>query len=190
MNRGLLFFAAGLLAALGIGWMGFPRMLYERIDQPLQFSHRVHTSEKVGLKCDDCHAFRSDGSFAGIPSVSKCAECHAAPLTASADEKLLVEKYIVPGEEIPWRVYSRQPDNTYFSHLFHVRQARLKCDECHGSHGSSESLREFQRNRLSGYSRDIWGQNIAGFSRGMKMTECSRCHAARGRSDACLDCHK
>jgi hypothetical protein len=189
-HRGALFFAAGLLAMLGIGWMGFPRMLYERIDQPIQFSHRVHTGDMVGLKCEDCHAFRDDGTFAGIPRVGKCAACHGETVTSSPDEKVLVEQYVKPHREIPWQVYSRQPENAYFSHIVHVKQAQLRCEECHGPHGTSDSLRVYQRNRISGYSRDIWGQNIAGLSRGMKMSECTKCHEMHGREDACLDCHK
>ena len=49
-------------------------------------------------------------------------------------------------------------------------------------------------NRLSGYSRDIWGPSIARVGRkdwqGMKMSDCIQCHRAGGRESACLDCHK
>jgi cytochrome c553 len=90
-NRGIIVFAAGLLAALGAGWLGFPKVLYQRTPQPLQFSHAVHTGEKAGMKCEDCHSLREDGSFSGIPAVAQCAGCHSAPLGTTAAEKQLVE---------------------------------------------------------------------------------------------------
>jgi len=53
----LLPFLAGALVALGAGWAGFPRAIYQTRPQPVDFSHKVH-AEKAGAKCDDCHAFR------------------------------------------------------------------------------------------------------------------------------------
>ena len=47
MRRGSLFFAAGLLAALAAGWVAFPRVLYVRQAQPLEFRHKTH-AEKSG----------------------------------------------------------------------------------------------------------------------------------------------
>lgn len=193
-NRGACFFLAGLLATLAGGWIVFPRVLYQRMDQPLQFSHRLHTSEKVGLTCESCHSIQADGRFTGIPGIQKCAECHAQPLGTTAEEKKLVDEFITPQREIPWRVYARQPENVYFSHVQHVQQAQLPCERCHGNHGATETLRAFQQNRLSGYSRDIWGHSISrlrnGPDEGMKMDDCSRCHHARGVQESCLACHK
>ena len=48
-HRGLIFFTTGLAATLALGWLAFPAVLYEKVDQPLQFSHKVHTGETVGL---------------------------------------------------------------------------------------------------------------------------------------------
>ncbi|MBI2429820.1 MAG: cytochrome C [Ignavibacteriales bacterium] len=124
----------------------------------------------------------------------QCAECHAAPLGESESEKLLVETYITPNKEIPWLVYSRQPDNAFFSHAPHVTLGEMKCENCHGGHGTSEALRTYQENRISGYSRDIWGASISGISsntwEGMKMDRCVRCHGDNGRRDGCVACHK
>ena len=66
-RRTLISFAAGLTLALTFGWLGLPPLLYARAEQPLRFSHRTHTSDKTGYKCEDCHALREDGRFAGIP---------------------------------------------------------------------------------------------------------------------------
>ena len=187
-------FVTGFAAALSIGWIGLPRALYERSEQPLQFSHALHTQENVGLTCDACHGLDAEGRFTGIPSVAQCADCHSEVVGESEAERRLVEDYVRAGREIPWKVYARQPDTVFFPHAQHLRLAGLSCERCHGPHGSSAELRPFERNRLSGYSRDIWGRSIAGLSRapwdGMKMGDCSHCHRDNGVIESCLDCHK
>jgi menaquinone reductase, multiheme cytochrome c subunit len=191
--KGSVLFMTGIAASLAIGWYAFPRALYKTESQPLQFNHKVHT-EQSSMPCESCHEFAEDGSFKGIPTVSKCAECHSALLGSTQNEKLLVEQYITPQKEIPWKVYSRQPDNAYFSHAVHLKIGNLKCDDCHGPQGVSETLRPYQVNRVSGYSRDIWGQNISGIPshswEGMKMDRCVNCHQQQKRVDGCIDCHK
>jgi hypothetical protein len=179
-RRALLFFSAGLAAALVLGWAAFPHLLYARAEQPLVFEHRLHVSDRVGLSCGDCHAIGEDGRFAGIPGIDRCAGCHEEAQGSSADEKRLLEEYVKPGRAIPWRVYARQPDNVRFPHAIHVRRAGIACARCHGSHGESEGLPPLQTDRLSGYSRDL-----------MTMSDCEGCHAETGRAHtACLACHK
>lgn len=184
----------GLGAALVCGWVVFPYALYGRTEQPIQFSHRVHAGERTGLACQDCHQLAADGRFAGIPGVETCAPCHSEPQGSSADEKQLVDEYVSKGREVAWLVYARQPENVYFSHAQHVKLAGLPCERCHGPHGASAALRPFERNRISGYSRDIWGGSISRIGRaeweGMKMSDCSSCHRERGVRESCLDCHK
>jgi hypothetical protein len=80
--------------------------------------------------------------------------------------------------------------------------AEMDCVTCHGHIGESESLKPYQYNRLTGYSRDIWGSNIAGIKRNswdrMKMDDCAACHAEAGMErtsvqtaeQACFLCHK
>ena len=191
---GVVMAAVGFGAALALGYKALPALLYETKEQPLQFNHAVHTGEKGGIACEDCHVFREDGSFSGVPATESCAQCHETAVGNSRAEKTLVDKYLKTGEEIPWLIYSRQPDNAFFPHAVHVNRAELQCAECHGPHGASTSLPVYQVNRISGYSRDIWGRNISGVSsqpwEGMKMDRCVRCHAERRRDDSCLDCHK
>ncbi len=192
-HKGTIFFLAGVAASLAIGWFVFPLVLYKTEAQPLQFNHKIHTGEQGSMPCETCHEFADDGRFKGIPVVSKCAECHSAPLGTTLNEKQLVDEYITPQKEIPWKVYSRQPDNAYFSHGSHVKIGNMKCEDCHASEGTSETMRVYQVNRITGYSRDIWGQNISGISshpEGMKMDRCVRCHADQNRVDGCIDCHK
>ena len=194
--RGTAMFVLGFAATLWAGWSAFPRALYRSASQPLNFSHKVHSGDKVGMACDDCHAVGEDGRFAGIPKLEKCSGCHAEPVTADADEKILVERYVKPEREVPWLVYSRQPDNVAFSHAIHINRAKLKCEKCHAGHDKTDKLRPYEENRVSGYSRDIWGTSISrlvakpGARPGMKMDDCAQCHAQNKVVTSCLDCHK
>jgi hypothetical protein len=72
--------------------------------------------------------------------------------------------------------------------------AGLDCVTCHGPIGESETSRPYQYNRLTTYSRDIWGWNIAGIKKNswdrMKMDDCAECHEENGVNQACFVCHK
>jgi len=184
--RGKVLFLAGAVTALGAGWAGFPRVIYTSRPQPVDFSHKVH-AEKAGSKCEDCHAFRDDGTFAGIPSLDKCAGCHAAAMGATAAERSFIDGYVTPGREPQWASYARQPENVFFSHITHVKQGQVKCEACHGNLGATDKLPGYQRDRISGYSRDIWG---AAGRPGMTMDDCVACHRQKHVENSCLDCHK
>jgi len=180
---------------LAVGWAGFPRLLYRSSAQPFSFSHKVHQGEKVGMKCEDCHALRADGSFGGVPTLDKCSGCHAAPMTTTAAEKILVERYVTPNREVPWLVYSRQPDNVYFPHAPHLKSGKFTCEQCHRDHGKTDKLRPYEVSRINGYGKDVWGSSISRISfsgkvDGMRMDNCVACHKANHVADSCLACHK
>jgi c(7)-type cytochrome triheme protein len=87
---------------------------------------------------------------------------------------------VTPGREIPWLVYSRQPENVRFPHAVHVKQAAIACERCHGAHGESDRLPVHETNRITGYSREL-----------TKMSDCESCHAEHfPERTACLACHK
>ena len=183
---GKILFLAGAAAALGAGWAGFPRVIYKSRTQPVDFSHKVH-AEKAGTKCEDCHGFREDGTFAGIPTLDKCAGCHAAAMGTTAAEKAFIDNYVTPQREPAWASYARQPENVYFSHASHVKRGKMQCEACHGGLGATDKLPVFQEDRISGYSRDIWG---AAGRPGMTMDDCVECHRRQNLEHSCLDCHK
>jgi hypothetical protein len=194
VRRDLVVFELGIAIALVAGWVAFPRALYVQRQQPLGFHHKTH-SEKSGLsQCDSCHIVGSDGEFSGIPRMEVCAGCHAEKLGASKSEAILVGDYLKPAKETPWRVYSRQPANVWFSHAIHLRRAGLACAECHGEFGESDKARTYQQNRITGYSRDIWGHSISRIRRaphdGMKMSDCESCHRRHKIEVGCLGCHQ
>lgn len=182
----LFFFIVGLAASLVVGWIIFPKLLYSKKRQPIDYNHVLHLKE-VENRCESCHFFREDGSFSGVPRLAQCVDCHEDVQGETPDEAKFVEQYVAKGKEVPWLVYSRQPDHVFFSHAAHVKLAGMACATCHGSHSESETLRVYEKNRITGYSRDIWGKNIAGFKRNtwdrMKMDDCAECHAKMAGTD-------
>ena len=179
-TSGLLPFAIGFAAALIFGWNIFPQILYSNKGQPITFSHTGHLNhtqkDLQDLDCVDCHHYRADGSFAGIPSLESCAECHSEPLTGVPSEQKFVSEFVKKDKQVPWNTYQGQPDNVYFSHIAHDT---FECTECHQDMENADSLPPYYENKLTGYSRDI-----------MKMHECERCHARENTSNACYLCHK
>ncbi len=194
MKRLLLIFGLGVAVALVAGWEVFPHLLYAQKQQPLEFRHKMH-SEKSGITdCTECHVLRGDGQFAGTPSTEKCGSCHAEQIGQDAEEAKLVVNFVKPGREVPWLEYSAQPANVWFSHAIHLRRANLKCEDCHGAFGESDRPKVYEVNRISGYSRDIWGHSISRLRRaphdGMKMSDCEDCHRGHHVDVGCLGCHK
>ncbi len=205
-DKGLVFpfFILGFIASLIAGWIIFPSLLYSKKEQPIDFNHVVHM-ELVDNGCESCHFFREDGTYSGVPKLEQCIDCHDEVQGDTDHEKRFVEDYVSKGIEVPWHIYSRQPDCVFFSHAAHVKKAKMDCETCHGSIGSSESLKTYEENRITGYSRDIWGKSIANmlclkkhtYER-MKMDDCAECHKeANGKGtsvqtekDGCFVCHK
>lgn len=194
MARNTFVFGLGVAVALLVGWVAFPQALYVKKHQPLDFLHKTHAEKSGMADCNECHTLREDGTFAGLPAMEKCAACHSDKIGESKAEAVLVDNYIKPGHETPWLVYARQPANVFFSHAIHLKRAGLKCAECHSTYGESDQLRLYEVNRISGYSRDIWGHSMLRLRRapheGRKMSDCEGCHKRNHVEVGCLGCHK
>ena len=196
-----IFFVIGLVASLLVGWIAFPKVLYSQKKQPFDFNHQIH-NEMVDEGCQSCHFFREDGTFSGATGLAQCVDCHYEVQGVTEDETIFVEQYVANGQEVPWLVYSEQPDCVFFSHAAHVTVDGMDCRECHGDIGQSTSLPVYEYNIISGYSRNIWGKNIAGLKKNtwdrMKMDDCSECHqknnvkqnSVQTEKGACFVCHK
>jgi hypothetical protein len=197
----ILFFIIGFAVSLVVGWGIFPKLLYSQKHQPVEFNHALHQAE-VSDGCESCHYFREDGSFAGIPTLESCMECHEEALGESEAEEKFIEEYVTPEREVPWLVYSKQPACVYFPHAAHVLTAEMACETCHGDVGESDHMKVYQENRITGYSRDIWGKNMIGLKKNtwdrMKMDDCSECHvkenvrqgSVQTEKGGCFVCHK
>ena len=196
----ILFFILGLAASMLVGWIVFPKVLYSQKKQPIQFNHALH-NELVEDECESCHFFREDGSYSGVPTLDQCIECHEEVNGEDPEEARFVNEFVANNREVPWLIYSRQPQNVFFSHAAHVKMGEMDCVTCHGHIGESESLPIYKQNRISGYSIDIWGRNISGIKRNswdrMKMDDCAECHRREGVNQnsvqtlrgGCFVCH-
>jgi hypothetical protein len=196
----ILFFILGFVASLILGWAIFPTLLYSKKQQPVTFNHALHNGE-VDNECESCHFFREDGSYSGVPKLEQCIDCHEEVQGETESEAIFVSEYVQKYREVPWLVYSRQPPCVFFSHAAHVKKAAMECVECHGPIGESESMKIYEQNRITGYSRDIWGSNIAGLKKNswdrMKMDDCVECHREKGvnqgsvqtEKGGCFVCH-
>jgi hypothetical protein len=196
----IVFFIFGLVIHLLVGWILFPKLLYSKKHQPIDFSHAMH-NELVDNACESCHYFREDGTFSGAPKLAQCIDCHDEVLGYSENEKVFFEEYVSQNREVPWHIYAKQPPCVFFSHIAHVKNAEMECETCHGDIGESDHLKVYQENRISQYSRDIWGYSIAGFTRDpserMKMDVCADCHvrdnvqqhSVQTQKGHCLVCH-
>ncbi len=190
---GVLFFIGAFAVCFLSGWLLFPNLLYSKKEQPFSFNHALHVDEMGG--CDACHFFREDGSFSGMPKTSQCMECHESQLGDTKDEEIFITEYVEAEKEVPWLIYSEQPDCVFFSHAAHVIKAGMDCRSCHGDIGTSTTTKTYEENRITGYSRDIWGKNIWGIKKNswdrMKMDDCAECHEREtGSKGACFQCHK
>jgi hypothetical protein len=195
-----LFFIIGLVASLVLGWVIFPQLLYSKKGQPVDFNHALH-NELVEDSCASCHFFREDGTYSGVPKLAQCIDCHEEVNGEDPEEEKFVTQYVAKGREVPWLVYARQPDCVFFSHIAHVKMGQMDCVTCHGHIGESESLKVYEENRITGYSRDIWGKNIAGIKWNswdrMKMDDCAECHkknnvnlnSVQTHRGGCFVCH-
>ena len=162
MARGGLFFGCGVVAALAAGWIGFPRVIYERRAPVAAFHHKTHAAQSGSSDCATCHSLRPDGSFTGAPSADTCTTCHTDGRGQNA-----------------WLTDARQPANVRFSHAIHVTRAGLTCKTCHGTQGETDNLPVYQLERISGYSHGT-----------MSMSDCENCHRARGLEVGCIGCHE
>lgn len=167
-----LFFGIGLIASLSLGWVAFPKIIQVKQEQPVRFSHLKH-GEEATLKCEDCHFFKPDGTFAGIPPITKCLECHGG-LEITEEEQDLIKRGLA------WHIYSKQPDHVFFSHIAHIKMAKIECLTCHKSvGGKTDKNPPYRYKWISGYAPEA-----------MTMKTCEACHEKKGISNACFVCHK
>jgi hypothetical protein len=195
----ILFFIIGFAGSMILGWVVFPKLLYSQKQQPFNFNHALHM-EEVDEGCESCHFFREDGSLTEFPNSPNVRIVMKKPMGESEDEAIFVEQYVWKEREVPWLSYSRQPDCVFFSHAAHVIGAEMDCAACHGDHGETESTRPYEYNRITRYSRDIWGKNISGMAKNTwdsnengrlrPVSQGSRCDSYFQRSDRtrCLFC--
>jgi hypothetical protein len=138
-------------------------------EQPIDFPHKIHTVDQVGLDCQDCHTGVTAGPRAGIPSVSFCMTCHEDIGNAGDPRIQSLRDHAKRGEDMPWqRVYGfLEESHVRFNHAPHIR-ATVDCATCHGD-----------------LTKMTVAQKVVDHSMGF----CIKCHEQKGASNDCLTCH-
>jgi len=160
--------AVGVCLLAGGGW-GMTLLHDRTVQQPLHFSHRDHLKEEMA--CVDCHKGVKTGRYATLAPVRACMLCHKKSKGEHPDEPK-VRTYAKEGRAIPWVRVNRLPGHVYFSHVVHVRLARMKCKVCHGD----------MKDRVQPVTVSQIG--------GLDMAACIDCHRAKGASVDCIRCHQ
>ncbi len=138
-------------------------------EQPVPFSHRLHTTVKQ-IDCRFCHYAVSRSAFAGLPSANRCLYCHNYIIPAHPRIQA-VARYASLNEPIRWRRITWLPDFVYFSHQRHIRKG-LPCERCHGDVKQMDRIVEPRRFRK-------------------RMGFCVECHWQMApQSVDCWTCHK
>lgn len=137
--------------------------------QPIDFPHRIHQIDEIGIECQDCHSGVMRGPRAGLPSISLCMSCHEDIGNASDPRIQMLRDYAKRGEEVPWqRVYGFiEESHVRFNHAPHLK-ASVQCSTCHG---------------------DVTSMTVAVRAVEHNMGFCINCHKQKGASNDCLTCH-
>ncbi|MEN8120456.1 MAG: c-type cytochrome [Bacteroidota bacterium] len=103
-------------------------------DQPIAFSHKVHSGENK-IDCEYCHSGAMDSKRSGIPSANLCLNCHNVikeGTNTGTAEIAKIHKAVEEGKAIEWVKVHNLPDHVYYNHAQHVNAGKLDCTECHG----------------------------------------------------------
>lgn len=127
----------GLLGLVGAGVFMSRTIAFAAPDQPVAFSHRLHSES--GVQCLYCHPNVMRSDLAGIPSVQACIGCHQ---TIERDRETVqtVLAYWEQEQPIPWQAVTEMADHVFFSHQPHVL-AGVTCEACHGPVGEMDRTR-------------------------------------------------
>jgi len=119
-----------------LGWLGYqldhsqyatgqgaPR------EQPVPFSHAHHVGDD-GIDCLYCHTTVESSSFANIPPVKTCMDCHSQIWSTSPTLEP-VRAAFRTNASIRWTRVHDLPDFVYFNHGIHINKG-VGCETCHG----------------------------------------------------------
>lgn len=112
-------------------------------EQPLIFSHEVHSGE-YRISCLYCHSNYNEASHAGMPSTQACMNCHEV-IKKGKDNTGDINKILASvntGQPIEWIKVYDLPDYVRFNHARHVSTAGISCAECHGDVNEMEQIEQ------------------------------------------------
>lgn len=99
-------------------------------EQPIPFSHRVHSGVKE-IQCRFCHPYVDRSTHPGLPPVEKCLYCHKY-IIANHPQIQKVHRYFNNQIPVPWQKANYLAEHVLFNHQRHIRKS-LECRECHGA---------------------------------------------------------
>jgi hypothetical protein len=127
---------------LAVNAIAFGRSRGYSPDQPVKFSHSVHSGQNK-IDCNYCHFSAKTSKTAGIPPANVCMNCHLLVRTGTRSGITEIDKVISAYDNrkaIGWiRIY-RLPDFVFFSHSQHVSAGEISCETCHGNVKSMDRL--------------------------------------------------
>jgi hypothetical protein len=137
--------------------------------QPIDFPHKIHHINEIGIECNACHSGVSLGPRAGLPSINFCMSCHEDIGDPNDSRIQTLRAHAKRGEDMPWqRVYGFfEESHVRFNHAPHIR-AGVDCAMCHG---------------------DLTQMTVAERVVEHTMGFCINCHKQKGASNDCLTCH-
>jgi hypothetical protein len=138
-------------------------------EQPIEFPHKFHTFNEIGVECEWCHSGVKKGPRAGIPSVNFCMSCHENVGDENDSRIKTLRDHAKRGEDLAWqRVYGFvEESHIRFNHAPHIR-AGVNCETCHG---------------------DLTQMTVAERVVDHTMGFCINCHKQKGASNECITCH-
>ena len=104
-------------------------------DQPVKFSHAVHTGQNE-TDCIYCHSSAPYSKSAGFPAENVCMNCHLLVRNGTRSGMSEIAKVISAYDSlkpIEWIKVYNLPDHVFFSHAQHVSAGGISCQECHGN---------------------------------------------------------
>jgi hypothetical protein len=122
----------GLLSWLVYQFNRSPYVTNEHVqlEQPVPFSHQHHVAG-LGIDCRYCHTSVEESSFAGIPPIATCMNCHSQIWTNAPLLEPIREAYR-SGIPVQWERVHRMADFVQFNHSIHVKKG-IGCASCHGA---------------------------------------------------------
>jgi hypothetical protein len=120
---------SGLLIVLFLFFFYTPPQANIGAEQPIPFSHRVHSGVK-NIQCRFCHPYVERSLHPGLPPVEKCLYCHKY-IIARHPQILKEHRYFDTQTPTPWVKANYLPEHVVFNHQRHIKR-KFDCSECHG----------------------------------------------------------
>jgi hypothetical protein len=167
---------AVLVIVFVVGFVSQARSLSVASAEDIHYNHKVHVA--AGIQCIFCHPGTLNGPLATLPSVRKCAGCHAnVQVTGGPQAKADAQKvldYLREDRVLTW-VYNWKsiPDFVRFTHQPHILNG-IHCEDCHGN--VSQETEAHPTFRLNMGVCISCHQKQQPHERMVRLTTCGTCH--------------